>query len=160
MTHKSVLLDTSFFLRLLNDADPLSKQADGYFRYFLDQQIPLIVSTISVAEYCVKGGVDELPLKNLRILPFNLPHSARAGQFARTIFDKKDQLRLPDRKIIPNDTKLFAQADIEDSIGFYLTSDRESKKIFELLRAEGMEPRFLFVDLNLSHGTSFGMLDF
>jgi len=33
MTHKAVLLDTSFFLRFLNDSDPLFKNADGYFRY-------------------------------------------------------------------------------------------------------------------------------
>lgn len=33
MMHKSVLLDTSFFIRFLNDKDPLFKNADGYFRY-------------------------------------------------------------------------------------------------------------------------------
>ena len=35
MTLKAVLLDTSFFIRFLNDSDPLFKNADGYFRYFL-----------------------------------------------------------------------------------------------------------------------------
>lgn len=35
MTHKAVLLDTSFFIRFLNDGDPLFLNADGYFRYFL-----------------------------------------------------------------------------------------------------------------------------
>lgn len=58
--HNSVLLDTSFFLRLLTTSDPLSENADGYFRYFLSEGMPMFISTISVAEYCVKGTVDEL----------------------------------------------------------------------------------------------------
>jgi len=72
MTHRSVLLDTSFFLRFLNDADPLFKNADGYFRYFIQQEIAMVISTISIAEYCVGGDINELPLRNLQILPFNL----------------------------------------------------------------------------------------
>jgi hypothetical protein len=63
MTHNAVLLDTSFFLRFLNDTDPLFKNADGYFRYFLEKEIVMLISTISIAEYCVGGDVHELPLK-------------------------------------------------------------------------------------------------
>lgn len=66
MTPRSVLLDTSFFLRFLNDVDPLFKNAEGYFRYFLSENIAMIISTISIAEYCVRGDVHELPLKNLQ----------------------------------------------------------------------------------------------
>lgn len=75
MTHKSVLLDTSFFLRFLNENDPLFRKADGYFRYFLEKGIVMVISTISIAEYCVGGDVNELPLRNLQILPFNLDHA-------------------------------------------------------------------------------------
>ena len=49
---KGVLLDTSFFLRFLNENDPLFKNADGYFRYFLEKDYSLTTSTITVAEYC------------------------------------------------------------------------------------------------------------
>jgi hypothetical protein len=79
MTHKAVLLDTSFFLRFLNDTDPLFKNADGYFRYFLEKEITMMISTISIAEYCVGGDVHELPLKNLQLIPFNLDHAKRTG---------------------------------------------------------------------------------
>lgn len=58
----SVLLDTSFFIRLLNDEDPLHSNARGYFKYFLEKEIVLKISTISIAEYCVRGKIDELPL--------------------------------------------------------------------------------------------------
>ena len=70
MTSNSVLLDTSFFLRFLNDADPLFRNADGYFRYFLHKEITMMISTISIAEYCVGGDINELPLRNLQIVDF------------------------------------------------------------------------------------------
>lgn len=43
MTHKAVLLDTSFFIRFLNESDPLFKNADGYFRYFLQKEISMMI---------------------------------------------------------------------------------------------------------------------
>lgn len=66
----SVLLDTSFFIRLLNDEDRLHKNAVGYYKYFLENNIVLKVSTITIAEYCVLGKLDDLPLKNIQILVF------------------------------------------------------------------------------------------
>lgn len=89
MTHKAVLLDTSFLTRFLNENDPLFKNADGYFRYFLQKEITMMVSTISIAEYCVGGDVHELPLRNLQIVPFNFDHSKRTGEFAKIAFNAK-----------------------------------------------------------------------
>jgi hypothetical protein len=158
MTHKAVLLDTSFFLRFLNDSDSLFKNADGYFRYFLQKEITMMVSTISIAEYCVGGDVHELPLRNLQIVPFNLDHSKRTGEFAKIVFLNKGKLKLKERNIIPNDTKLFAQADTEKAIEFYLSSDTESQKIYNLLRKE-TNPKFQFIDLNTPFNETFGLLD-
>jgi hypothetical protein len=159
MTHKAVLLDTSFFFRFLNDNDPLFKNADGYFRYFLEREIIMLISTISIAEYCVGGDVHELPLKNLQIVPFNLNHAKRTGEFAKIVFQHKNKLQLKQRNIIPNDTKLFAQADMENSVEFYLSSDSESYKIYKLLK-EHTTPKFHFIDLNIPHSQTFGILDF
>lgn len=53
MMPEGFLLDTSFFLRLLNENDPLFMNADDYFKYFLHNSLPLFISTISIAEYCV-----------------------------------------------------------------------------------------------------------
>ncbi len=162
MTHKkAVLLDTSFFLRFLNDNDPLFKNAEGYFRYFLQNEVGLLVSAISIAEYCVGGDVHELPLKNLQIVPFNLNHAKRTGEFAKIAFlaRKAGKLDLNERNIIPNDTKLFAQADCEKSVMFYLSSDTESWKLYNLLR-QTASPKFQFVDLNIPHDQIFGILNF
>lgn len=155
---KSVLLDTSFFLRFLNESDPLFKNADGYFRYFLKEEMNMLISTISIAEYCVGGDIHELPLKNLQILPFNLEHSKRTGQLARVVFDNKGTLKLQQRNIIPNDSKLFAQADCEKTVMYYLTSDKESVKIYNLLN--GISPlKFVFLDLNTPYSEVFGILE-
>lgn len=121
----SVLLDTSFFIRLLNDEDPLHKNAVDYFRYFLENDIILKVSTISIAEYCVLGKLEDLPLKNIQILPFNLKEAEKTGQFANIIFteNKVSEEKLFPRAIIPNDSKLFAQADLDKSVTHFVTSD-------------------------------------
>jgi hypothetical protein len=159
MMDKAVLLDTSFFLRFLNDDSPLFNNADGYFRYFLQNEIKMYVSTISIAEYCVGGDINELPLKNLQIVPFNLDHSKKTGDFAKLVFQNKNKLQIRERNIIPNDTKLFATADVEKSIEFYLSSDSESFKIYNLLK-EHLTPKFQFIDLNIPFGQTFGVFDF
>ncbi|ELI6454784.1 hypothetical protein FPG87_07525 [Flavobacterium psychrophilum] len=156
--HKSVLLDTSFFIRFLNDNDPLFKNADGYFRYFIKEEITMIISTISIAEYCVGGDIYELPLKNLQIVPFNLDHSKKTGEFAKIIFKNKGKLKLTERNIIPNDTKLFSQAHCENTVEYYLSSDSESLKIYNLLKEE-TNPKFIFIDLKVPHYETFGILD-
>lgn len=158
MMHKSVLLDTSFFLRFLNDNDPLYKNADGYFRYFIKEEITMMISTISIAEYCVGGNIHELPLRNLQIVPFNLDHSKRTGEFAKIVFQNKNKLKLNERNIIPNDTKLFSQADCEKTVEYYLSSDSESFKVYTLLKKE-TNPKFIFIDLKVPHYETFGILD-
>lgn len=156
---KSVLLDTSFFLRFLNDEDPLYAHADGYFRHFLREEMDMLISTISIAEYCVGGDINELPLKNLQILPFNVSHAKRTGEFARTVFKHRNKLDLTNRVIIPNDTKLFAQADTEISVLYYLSSDSESQKVYGVLRSQNLGPKFEFLNLNIPHSEAFGLLD-
>lgn len=63
-TAGGVLLDTSFFLHFLKPQAPLQPHADRYFRYLLQQNWPMYLSTVVIAEYCVKGRLDELPLLN------------------------------------------------------------------------------------------------
>jgi len=119
----------------------------------------MMVSTISIAEYCVGGDVHELPLRNLQIVPFNLDHSKRTGEFAKIAFDskKKGILTVNTRNIIPNDTKLFAQADCEKAVEYYLSSDTESNKIYKLL-SQKAAPKFQFIDLNTPYNETFGLL--
>lgn len=156
MTSKSVLLDTNFFIHLLQENSVLHENANGYFKYFCEQNIKMKISTISIAEYCVIGSLDELPLKDLQIVPFNIEHAVKTGDFAKYVFERKSQISV-ERKLIPNDTKLFAQADVDNSVEFYLSSDTESLKVYELLKTKG-NINFKFVDLHNNYLDYFGKL--
>ena len=157
---KGVLLDTSFFLRFLKEDDPLFKNADDYFRYFLKEDYSLYVSTVTIAEFCVGGTPDEMPLKNLRILPFNYNHALQTGHFARCLFEarRKGSIFFKERLLIPNDAKLFAQADSEAGIEHFITSDAESLKAFAILK-QCARPMFSIIDLNIPYSETFGILD-
>lgn len=156
----SVLLDTSFFVRLLNDEDPLHNNAKGYFKYFLEEEIVLKMSTISIAEYCVRGKIDELPLKNLQIVPFNLDQAIKTGEFAAVIFEENriSEEKLTPRAIIPNDSKLFAQADLDKSVTYFVTSDSRSKGTYSNLKKQ-IKPNFEILDISKPYNVAFGILD-
>jgi len=156
----SVMLDTSFFIRLLNDADPLHSNAIGYFKYFLENEINLKVSTISIAEYCVLGKLEDLPLKNIQILPFNLKDAERTGEFAKIIFNENKISidKLSPRAIIPNDSKLFAQFDLDNTVSHFVTSDVRSKSTLALLR-NGIGPKFDIISIDIPYSETFGILD-
>lgn len=155
----SVLLDTSFFIRLLNENDNLNSNALGYFKYFLEKDIILKCSTISIAEYCVRGSYDELPWRNLQVVPFNINHGIRAGEFAKIVFNEKDKLDLHNRNIIPNDSKLFAQADIEESITHFVTSDEECLKIHSILKSQA-NAKFDIINIRTPYNETYGLLNF
>jgi len=159
MKHSSVLLDTSFFIRLLNDEDPLHENAKGYFRYFLEKEIILKVSTITIAEYCVVGEIEDLPLRNIQIVPFNLDQAIRTGEFARIIFaeNKLTKDKLSPRAIIPNDAKLFSQADLDKSITHFVTSDVRSQKTLRAMK-KGTQPNFGIIEISTPYNVSFGIL--
>ena len=73
-------------------------------------------------------------------------------------FSQKGKLKLGSRNIIPNGSKLFSQADIELNIGHYLSSDIESKKIFDIL-VKQTTPKFQFLDLSIPYNEALGILD-
>ncbi len=159
MDDKCVLLDTSFCIRLLNENDALHKNVLGFFRLFLEKEYRLKISTVSVAEYCVKGSVDELPLRNLEILPFNLNHAVQAGGFANLVFEKKEKLKLDNRLIIPNDTKLFAQAHVEKQITHFATSDEKCMKVYDFLK-KSRTIDFEVINVREPHSLFLGTLPF
>lgn len=148
------LLDTSFFIRLLNEKDPLHNNTLEYFHYFIDNNLKLNISTISVAEFCVFSKFDNLPLKFLKILDFNLEHAKRAAEFAKIIYTQKKtgNLEIEPRILIPNDTKLFAQIDVEPKIKYFVTSDKRSKVIYKHLNINLLDndtnTDFNIIDIN------------
>ena len=134
---KIAMLDTSFLIRLLKKDDPLHASAKAYYQHFLENNFVLYVSTVAIAEYCVKGELDQLPFECVRVVPFNLDHAEKAGSYASALYKARDngQFTPEQRLIIPNDTKIFAQASSIDAL-YFVTADTKSSKAMNVLAKE------------------------
>lgn len=121
----SVLLDTSFCIRLLKKDEPLHQNAIDYFQYFLEQKIELYISTIAIAEYSVKDDPNNLPLKMVKIIPFDFFDGKTAGEFHSILLEQKNKTKDIDRNIVKDDCKLIAQL-FNRKIEGYITKDHKS----------------------------------
>lgn len=159
MSNVCVLLDTSFFIRLLNPADALHESAKEYYRYFLENDFVLKISTIAIAEFCVKGSVSMLPMRNLQVLPFNFDHGVKAGELCEIAFRKKTERGavFPQRTIVPNDTKMFAQAEIESDVNYFVSADSEANKVYNMI-GEEYKFHFDYIDISIPYTRRFAIL--
>ena len=155
-----VLVDTSFLIRLLKPDDPLHANARDWFKELLARKVPMYLSTIVVAEWCVKGAFDELPVRNLRMLPFNVDHARRAGPLTVVLLRVRDKGEPDERNIVLNDMKLLAQAEATAGISHILTKDGGYAKRIARLRAEGQVVATQVLDLNVPMAHVLGRLDF
>ena len=97
----SILLDTSFCIRLLKSNDELHQNAKDYFKYFLEHKVEIYLSTIVIAEYSVKDDANNL----LSDYNFNCSNI--------------------NRNVIKDDCKLLAQI-CNRKISAYITKDKKS----------------------------------
>lgn len=120
----SVLLDSSFCIRLLKaDADYHQNVAD-YFEYFLENAVEMYLSTIVVSEYAVGDNPDNLlSLNAFRLLEFDYADAKTAGNFFAELKGNEELRDSEQRKVIINDIKLFAQIQ-NRKIDAYITKDR------------------------------------
>ena len=128
------LIDTSFLITLVDANRRHHSIAGQYFRLALEQQVPLCLSVIVASEFAVKQDLTDLPLKQFRVLPFNLPHAVRAAEFWRQL--ERDEI--DSRAVVRDDVKLLAQAD-KESVQIILSEDaRTLHKYCERLRKQGL----------------------
>lgn len=155
-----VLCDTGFLIRLNQPHEELHANARGYLKNLLANGHVLYVSTIALAEYAVRDKIENLPMKYFRVLPFNIDHAQKAGEFAGIVFSQRDQMpaEITQRVIIPNDTKMFAQADVTLSITHYLTADQKCETIYKLVQGK-VPTRFQILSLRTPYHVAFGELD-
>lgn len=66
--------------------------------------------------------------------------------------------KLSPRAIIPNDSKLFAQSDLDKTITHFVTSDIRSKNTLALLK-KGISPKFEIISIDIPFTEAFGILD-
>lgn len=158
MEIKRVFLDTSFLIRLLNDEDEDHVHARSYFNRFKKDKVEFLISTIAMAEYGIKDNIEHLPLRNARIIPFNANHAQQTAAFARAAFaaKRKGVVALEKRVVIPNDTKLMAQAEVE-KVDLFIARDDNCIALHKFLKAKGLV-HFQFLGLRTTPEVFFGEL--
>lgn len=89
-----------------------------------------------------------LPFECVRVVPFNLDHAQKAGDFAHTLYLARDkgQYSPEQRLIIPNDTKIFAQASSINALYFVTADTKASNAIAVLAKERGLS--VLHVDIH------------
>lgn len=78
----------------------------------------MYLSTIVVSEFQVKQAINDLPLRNFVVLPFNVDHAMSCGLIIRGVARDPDD----DRVRVKDDFKLVAQCDCE-SISHLFSED-------------------------------------
>lgn len=129
----SALVDTSFLITLSDPARAQHAAAVAYFKACIERRVPLFLSSIVVSEYQVRQAINDLPLRNFIVLPFNIDHAMSCGLLVRSMpRDATD-----DRVRVKDDFKLIAQCQC-DNISHVLTEDASTlTKYLDRLRAEG-----------------------
>jgi hypothetical protein len=129
-----ILLDTSFLISFADPNQPNHSVAVQYFQYFVDESIPMYLSTIAASEFHLKQPVTDLPLDSIIIMPFNLDDAMHA---ATLDFTKYKGAPGEKRDVLKDDFKLLGQAKARD-IGFIVTEDVKTLyKYCNKLRAQG-----------------------
>jgi len=149
---KGVLCDTNFFIHLLAEKSHRGEKALFVFEFLKENGFEVFISSIAIAEFCLKSNFQELPLKYLTVLHFTSNHAQKTACFGNLILEhRKVKKQLPLQNLIIDDTKMFAQADCEPNIKYFLTFDLESKKIYDVIK-----PNFQFVGID----SNFEISDF
>jgi hypothetical protein len=114
----SVLLDTSFLISLSDPNRAHHAAAVAYYRECVRRQVAMYLSTVVVSEFQVKQAINDLPLRNFVMLPFNVDHAMRCGLIIRQLPREPGD----DRVRVKDDFKLLAQCDCE-SISHLISED-------------------------------------
>lgn len=141
----SVLLDTSFLISLSDPARANHATAVQYYKECVHRQVPMYLSTIVISEFQVRQAINDLPLRNFVVLPFNVDHAMRCGLIIRQMVrDPED-----DRVRVKDDFKLLAQCDCE-AITHLISEDASTlAKYLDRARDTGLAATKVVL---LSHG--------
>lgn len=146
--YKTAFLDTGFLIRLLDSTHEDHNKAVEYFKYLQRSRYIMRVSTIAIAEYCVRGEYEDIPTSGILPSPFNASHAVKSGIFGKHIHEERNKWikSIGGRDIMKNDVKLMAHAEADNAV-CYITFDSDSKKLHDILRRKKLI-RFDFWNAN------------
>lgn len=129
-----MLLDTSFLISFSDPSRLNHLAAVRYFKECVQRQIPMYLSSIVISEFQVRQAINDLPLRNFVVLPFNVDHAMMCGLLVRRL--QRDPL--DDRVRVKDDFKLIAQCECEGIT--HLLSEDKSTLAKYLERAQSADP--------------------
>lgn len=135
MTTRPVMLDTSFLIAYADPTRPKHSVAKQYFREAIRLQIPLLLSTLVVAEFERRQPLSDLGLGNFRIVPFNFDDGQEAAKFAETLSPTDDD---DDRVCLAADVKIIAQAKRANAVAVLTEDEKSMAKYIDRLRGKGL----------------------
>src|SRR5712671_638477 len=115
------VLDTGFLITLVDLSRPNHAAARGYYKYFLERQIVMLLPTVVACEFCIVQPVTDLPLRNFRVLPFNLADAMKCAELNAHHY-RQQMANVGQRDAVKDDFKIIAQAVVQQ-VGFLITED-------------------------------------
>ncbi len=139
--NNTVLLDTSFLISLMDDSREHHSKAKEFFKYFIENKHPMILSSIVTSEFSIRQSISDLPLASLRPLPFNISDSHHLC----SLFEAKFKGFKSDRISVKDDYKIVSQCSF-NKISYLLTEDSDLCSLIKSLNSENLlnvKPLFL-----------------
>ena len=157
---KKILLDACFLIGLLDENSIHHQNSYDFFvRFCSDKDVVIKMSTIAVSEFSIRGDANLIPA-NIQFLPFNCAHAIKAGEFGKVVSKcRKEANDGSNRAIVLNDSKMFAQAEVEH-FDCFVTTDSNASMAYGYLKTNGLA-NFEFVDVSkVSCCEYYGELNF
>lgn len=108
------VLDTGFLISLVGRNRPFHQAARSYYKYFLENRVVMLLPTVVVAEFAIVQPITDLPLRNFRVLPFNLPEAVKCAELNAHHY--RQQLgNTGQRDSVKDDFKIIAQAVVQQA---------------------------------------------
>lgn len=155
MSNPAVVLDTTFLISLADRNRSTHAAACDYYRHFLEQGIDMLLPTVVIAEFGQKQSISDLPMRNFRVLPFNLSDALQCADL-NSAHHRVAAGQIGQRDAIKDDFKIMAHAQVEKA-DFLLTDDAETLVVYcDRLRIVG---RIAFKTILLRRGFDVGFVN-
>jgi len=114
MMNNMAVLDTGFLISLVDRKRTFHQVARSYYKYFLEHSVVMLLPTVVVAEFSIVQPVTDLPLRNFRVLPFNLPDAVKCAELNMHHYRKQLE-NTGQRDSVKDDFKIIAQAVVQQA---------------------------------------------
>lgn len=120
----AVVVDTSFLICLVSEDRPSHAAAKAYYRFFLENDVTMLLPTVVVAEFAVKQPPEDLPLRNFVIAPFNFD-TAKTCAVLNAAEQRERMNGHGQRDAVKDDFKIIAHA-VASQASYLVTDDHET----------------------------------